>query len=979
MGRRGAITVLAMLVMLAAPALGGEPFKLWIEAESYAEQRGSTARSYSMPGASDGRIVDNSWGGRAGDFLRYDFELPRDVAALHVTLKCARATGGWGFRDNEWRLFTFRFPARGKGKHALVIRSLGDGSNVNTDGLFISSEPVTDAHAAKVMKGNGDSADAGTHDKRVPPEDLAKLPPIAFVVQERLGNPDGVVRYHARHVVGRWGCSIRVFDPTAPDDPPRTIYANPKAAIFDMNVSYDAKTLLFTMREGYDDNWHIYEIGADGSGLRQVTRGPYHDFAPAELPGGGLVFVSTRIKSFNMCAQEPSSVLFTARRDGTGIRQITVNTLNDASPQVLPNGQAMYMRWEYVDRDVKWRQSLWTLNPDGTNVQLYFGNTVRDPSVFWQARPVPGRDEVVATFAPHHGWPMGAIGIVTRRHGVETPRGKGYRWITNDYPRIGDNGRLTEWAYRDPFPVALGKGDTRFLVSYGGGVRSRVRRFGIYLLEADGKLGLLIEDRSLSCTYPIPLAPRTRPPVRPRHRRPEGATTGTFLLQDVYIGLGDGVKRGEVKALRIMEQPPKFPENETRFPRNRVYEMSPVMGRRCYHAKRCLGVVPVEADGSAHFTVPALRELYFQALDVEGRAIQSMGSAVNLVPGEKQTCIGCHEDRGMAPLQRTPLAAGRPPDEPVPYDWGGGGNIDFVRIVQPVLDRRCVKCHSGAKPKAGLNLSGDKTRFFNMAYDNIFNRRGLIHTITLTRNDAQVIPPRKAFAYASRLREHVEGTHPKHRDVKLTRDERERVYVWLDSNSNYYGTYARTRPDTRGGRDLWASQWYSKGFLPVYDRHCASCHKRPGGASYPQDSHWINLTHPEESLVLTAHLSKEAGGYGLTKQRKGKSPPVFASADDPVYRALLDAIREGRGQMLAKPRMDMPGAAPKRGPSDWGSWRGTGDPEERAPGNFWDNVGRYSGARPMPLSRRRLPPSCRAKTGPLYRPGVSDRPTADAS
>ncbi|MHC4249236.1 MAG: hypothetical protein ACYS9X_08930, partial [Planctomycetota bacterium] len=361
MGRRGTITALAMLVVLAAPALGGEPLKLWIEAESYAEQRGSTARSYSMPGASGGRIVDNSWGGRAGDFLRYDFELPRDVAALHVTLKCARATrgpaaielqlgdarvrgdipttGGWGFRDHEWRLFTFRLPACGKGKHALFIRSLSDGSNVNTDGLFISSEPVSDARPAKVMKGAGDGADARTHDKRVPPDELAKLPPIAFVVQERLGNPDGVVRYHARHVVGRWGCSIRVFDPASPDDAPRTIYANPKAAIFDMNVSYDAKTLLFTMREGYDDNWHIYEIGADGSGLRQVTRGPYHDFAPAELPGGGLVFVSTRIKSFNMCAQEPSSVLFTCRRDGTGIRQITVNTLNDASPQVLPNGQ----------------------------------------------------------------------------------------------------------------------------------------------------------------------------------------------------------------------------------------------------------------------------------------------------------------------------------------------------------------------------------------------------------------------------------------------------------------------------------------------------------------------------------------------------------------------------------------------------------------------------------------------------------------
>ncbi len=141
----------------------------------------------------------------------------------------------------------------------------------------------------------------------------------------------------------------------------------------------------------------------------------------------------------------------------------------------------------------------------------------------------------------------------------------------------------------------------------------------------------------------------------------------------------------------------------------------------------------------------------------------------------------------------------------------------------------------------------------------------------------------------------------------------------------------------RGGRDLWADPWYSGDYLPVYDKHCRSCHGRPGGASYPQDSHWINLTHPGESLALTAHLSKAAGGYGFTKMKKGKPPPVFADAGDPVYRALLDAIREGRRQMLARPRMDMPGAEPKPGPSDWGKWRGTGDPSERTPGKFWDD------------------------------------------
>ena len=218
-----------------------------------------------------------------------------------------------------------------------------------------------------------------------------------MVVQERLGNPDGVVRYHSRHVVARWGTRIQVLEPSRPEAPPRIVYENPRAAIFDLNVSYDARMLWFSMREGYEDNWHLYEINVDGTGLRQITHGPYHDFAPAELPDGRLVFVSTRVKSFNMCAWELATALFTVARDGSGIRQLTANTLNEFSPQVLPDGRILYTRWEYVDRDVKWRQKLWTVNPDGTQVQLYHGNTIRDPAVVWQARPIPETDAVVAT------------------------------------------------------------------------------------------------------------------------------------------------------------------------------------------------------------------------------------------------------------------------------------------------------------------------------------------------------------------------------------------------------------------------------------------------------------------------------------------------------------------------------------------------------------------------------------------------------
>jgi hypothetical protein len=895
---------------LAEPLAAGQTYEVVLWVQNFDGARGSSHVRVLIgrPGTDTTEVADVA---RQGGHPRETSHFSADRLVNRVFPSPA---------DGSWGRVTFEFTARG-GESRFGIY------NAHRSGDTVHSVNVDDVVLWDVARRDAALQEAARREAAFRDE-VGGLPPIAFVVQQRLGNPDGVVRYHSRPVVQRWGCEIQVLESGGP---PRTIYANPRAAILDMNSSFDAQTLFFSMREGDDDHWNIYEIGVDGSGFRRITDGPFHDFAPAELPDGRLVFVSTRIKSFNMCAWDTATSLFTMDRDGSNIRQLTVNTLNEFSPQAMPDGRILYTRWEYVDRDVKWRQSLWTVNPDGTMVQLYFGNTIRNPGVIWQARPIPGTDVVVATLAPHHGWVMGAIGTVSRSRGPESPAG--LNWITHEFPEIYDHWQPLEWAYRDPFPLNA----ERFLVSYGGGRESADRRFTIYLLGADDRRTLVWDDGQFSCTYPIPLVPRERPLVRAEHVWPDGVTGGSFLVQDVYEGLGSEVAPGEIKWLRIVEQIPKYPVNETGDGRYRVYEMNPVMGQRNYYARRTLGRVPVEEDGSVHFTVPALRELYFQALDAEGRAVQSMGSAVNLVPGERQSCIGCHERRTSPLPPRTTLAASRPPVEPEPYAWGNEGRIEFYQLVQPVLDRHCAECHSGANPAGRLNLSGDKTRFFNMAYDSMF-ARGLVHTIRLTANDSQVIPPKRAFTFASRLRDYVEGHAEGHEEVFLNREERERVYLWMDTNSGYYGRYERTRPETPGDRDLWAGHWFRERFLGTFNEHCRACHADFARKQFPDDSHWLNLTHPAHSMVLTAHLAEAAGGWELSRPVNGQSPPRFEHSDDPVLQSLRAAIEEGRRDMLARPRMDMPGAVVRPGPSDWGLWRGTGPPELKATGNFWENV-----------------------------------------
>ena len=750
---------------------------------------------------------------------------------------------------------------------------------------------------------------------------LDSLPPVAFLTRHALSSPNTISCALWQSRPRRPGCSIRIFDPARPSQPARTIFRDEEGCLFDMNVSYDARTLLFSYRRKGEKYWHLYRIRTDGTHLEQLTRGPYYDISPLLLPDGDILFVSTRRGGYTVCQPGPASNLHRMGPDGTNIRCVSMNTLSDFSPQMLPDGRVLFTRWEYVDRDLTYRQSLWTQNPDGSGYQLFFGNTIREVATFWQARPLPGRrDRLVATFAPHHGWPHGAIGFIDTRFGLEGPRGKGFTWITRDIGPIGDRAR--QWSYRDPFPLS----DSLFLVAYGGGA---ARRFRIWLMNARGRRRMLCEDPAMGCYNPLPLRPVPVPPAVAPVPASRETAWGTVLLRDATSGLR-GVDPARVKALRIMEQVRKTEDLVSR-----AYDQSPVMSYGTYYAKRSWGTVELAADKSAYFRAPALREIYFQLLDAEGRELHRMTSAAQVLPGQTLGCIGCHEPRHWAPPPGpVPLAARRPPVMPRRPEWLVDGIVDFPTVVQPVLDKHCVKCHSGPRPKSGMDLSGDKTRFFSMAYDNLLGRsrsyrqhdmrtgemlphekrrpKPLVHFFWLLRTPTGVNQPLWTGSHASGLLKNID-TKP-----EITPAERRRIYLWIDADVPYYGTYAHSRPRSPGRRDLCTdvetgaeSAWFARGFLGVYNRRCASCH---GKQPHPNDHGniwdgrlaWINFSRPALSPALTAHLAKPAG-RGIIKAVKGKKPPVFRDTSDADYRAMLKAIEVGRARMLAHPRADMPG------------------------------------------------------------------------
>jgi len=768
---------------------------------------------------------------------------------------------------------------------------------------------------------------------------IRALGPIVFVRHPSFGRINAVDPYNTE---GKGPASICVFDPSQPDEPPRVIYDDPHGSVFTMSLSYDAETIFFAAkRKGVPGGWHIYEIGADGRNFRQITGGETsNDISPLQLPNGEVMFVSSRAHNVLVCQAGRAGVLYVCNRDGTNVRRVSGNTLSDHSPTIMDDGRVLFTRWDYgVDKGVFERQAVWTMNPDGSRLQLFFGNTVLDPNAFWQPAQVPGRPEVVATFGGHHAGPYGVIGLVWNRLGVEAPRGEGFRWIIPEYPTYFD-GDFSH-GYVDPCPVD----EHEFLVSYGGDGNRRNR---IYLLDDRGNKKCVWEEAKLGCYHPMPLCPRRRPPalaptIEPPEFRyvdpvvaniePDGRQ-GTFLMTDVYQGLEPHVRRGEVKAIQIMEQVPKTRPHTGGY----AWNVTPTIGRGTFYVRRLIGTVPVEPDGSAHFAAPALRDISFNVLDAEGRVLQKMGSTTQVMPGETQSCVGCHESRRSASVagQGVPLAAQRSPSMPRRPDWGTRGIVDYVEVVQPVWDKYCVECHGGPRPDGNLDLSGDKTRYFNMSYNMLIDR-GFVHHVPMNGADHDLTTPKANGSLASRLLEYIEADHG---GQVLPREDRQRVYTWIDANVPYYHTYLYTDGAVNGARDRWYDElpeaWFRKDFAPVFMRRCFNCHQRTvdisdawlGRAVYTVSSrvwtdttlmdqglhieeairtfgpaHRINLTHPDWSQVLTAPLVEEAGGLGLCKDRDGK--PVFQDTNDPDYQAILHALRKGKAALDANPRVDM--------------------------------------------------------------------------
>jgi len=576
---------------------------------------------------------------------------------------------------------------------------------------------------------------------------------------------------------------IAILSPISPDGKITTVYKPEKSEyVGDVDLHFDGKRMLFSMpKDGKD--WQIFEIGVDGKNLKQVTPSDHKDvssYDPCYLPDGNVMYTSTANMQGVPCIGGGSHVANMSLYNPTTkkTRMLAFEQDHNWCPTIMPNGRIMYLRWEYPDTAHYFTRIMMTMNPDGTNQLSYYGSNSYWPNSLFFARPIPGSSsKFVGIVGGHHGLPrMGEMIIFDTAKGTHEADGV--------VQRISNYGKPVEPIIRDglvngswplfihPFPL-----DEKYYFASRPITRGS-KDWGIFLVDVWDNMLLIKTLPGESLCEPVVLRPTKTPPVIPSKLNPD-MKDAVLYVQSVYNGPGlKGVPKGTVKSMRVFTY---------------TYGYRGMGGHSQFgiesgwDAKRILGTVPVEEDGSAMFRVPANTPISLQPLDKNGAALQLMQSWLTAMPGESLSCVGCHESSREAPSPVMTLAGRKPPKKITPWN-GPARGFGFRREVQPVLDKYCVGCHDG-KTKGAADFATRSNKFSTgYSFLQLYVRR------PGPESDYHLFQP---MEYHSSTSELIQMLRKGHNNVKLPAAAMNRLQTWHDLNIPYHASWTEVRGTKR--------------------------------------------------------------------------------------------------------------------------------------------------------------------------------------
>jgi len=604
-----------------------------------------------------------------------------------------------------------------------------------------------------------------------------------------------------------------------------------RGSFYSPELSYDGRTVLFSWSENRiareragwglgtigpihrwrpENVWHIFKVNIDGTGLTQLTEGPWNDFDACFLPDGRIVFVSERRGGYIRCFREtlymePTTyVMYSMNDDGSDVGPLSYFEASEWAPSVDSQGRLVYSRWDYIDRENGLGSKFWTCYPDGRDPRAPHGNYPHPYSVQpeydgpkegtrplgpcseMHFRPVPNSPRYIFTGVPHHGAAFGPLALLD--------------------PRIPDRGTMNQ--------VTRITADQRFPESQtreGIETDDRILKYGTpWPLSEDFYIcnyiqSLILLDRfgtkTVLCTHaqcpnisetmrivePIPVKPRSRPPVLPV------ATWEGQRALAPHEPAEIGVMNIHASDLPFpADRPARWMRIVQLFPKTTPYRDEPNTGYGPENLPRMsLGVVPVEEDGSVYCEAPVGRLLLFQALDENMMAIQSMRSGTFVHRGERLTCVGCHEDKWQSPsLVQPPKAFQRAPSELI-QEPGSQEPVTYYRTVQPIFEGKCQPCHR-AEGKGPQNMSYDALKdyafYFSGAHMNNYSN------LSMTGMGSRSIPGLVGAHYSVIGKALLKN----HRGQRITEEEYRRVCLWLDLNSPRLGAFNDTAKQEQG-------------------------------------------------------------------------------------------------------------------------------------------------------------------------------------
>lgn len=585
------------------------------------------------------------------------------------------------------------------------------------------------------------------------------------------------------------------LSPISPDGLVTPITNFTGASLSDPCVSFDGTRILFSMRPAGGTWRNIYEIGADGSGLRQVTFGGGHDFDPLYLPDDRILFTSSRAGEMDEYNHSPAEVMYTCNADGTGLERISFNQSDDFDPQLLPDGRIVYTRWEHFG-DFN-RFPLFFTHPDGSGTFHMYGPHGRN---FFHATPTPdGR--LIAIESTMINEDAGPIAILKTEQGPADPVA-GSSQLHWDVLTAQVNNDGEPWpygAFKYPHPL----GGNRFVGSYtlpaateddvdyglytftisqaGGGTLADPATFTL------GNLTYLYNDPNSNEYDAQLLAPRQRPPVI-ASTLDRGVGYGTFLAQDVFNrSASDGQERpargvDAIDSIAVLIARPTMGGEMNDFSANE------------YEKRALLGFAPVQPDGSFRIRVPADTPISFATLDRDGRGFVVKRTHLYVRPGEEfNQCTGCHEDRGPGgPVATNPNPqAALMPAHDLSATAASPQIISWQSDIGAIVAAKCEGCHVSPAPgqpaPGGLDLANvpDTARMMR-----IFPRGYISLSGESMKMTQQVTRP--GFPRRSKLVDYVMGlgsrsgmgSHPAGAD-SLTAAERRKFNLWVLLGAQY--------------------------------------------------------------------------------------------------------------------------------------------------------------------------------------------------